>query len=1110
MDTPFDTNSAFHESPSGQPGFPVVGIGASAGGLEAFTQLLRGLPAATGMAYVVIQHLDPTRASLLPSLLSHIVPMPVHEAQDDMILELDHVYVIPPQAELTLEQGTLKLSPRLPGLGQTFSIDTFFRSLAHERGQQAIGVLLSGTASDGTMGLQEIKAEGGITFAQDEHSAAFPQMPRNAIAAGCVDHVLPPEGIASVLTRLSSHSYISQAQIAEPVETLQEEEQSLTNILLVLRQQTGVDFLAYKRGTLKRRILHRMAVLQVEYLAEYATYLSKHPAEIDALYQDVLIPVTSFFRDEAAFDALTHYAFPDITQHLTPGDAIRIWVPGCSTSEEVYSLVICLLEFLEERSLMPLIQLFATDINPRVLERARMGVYPETALSAVSPARLERFFTPVDREKGSYRISQAIRERCTFALHNVIKDPPFSQLDLVSCRNVLIYLGPALQQKVIQTFHYALKPHRFLLLGVSENVDPLSRLFTPVERRQKLYAREASKPGSPLSVVTGEGVLSASNPQEGGPRMPEETTPNGDIQQEADRLLLANYVPASVIIDTEMEILQVRGHTGSYLELAPGRTSLNLLKMAREGLRLGLRMAIHAAKKDNRPVTKEGLQVATFGTAREIRVTVIPLKGPPAKHYFLVLFEDMAPPVPATPPPGEQTGRVSKRGPAARRNAALELELATTRAEMQEMLEERDSTNEELQAANEEIRSSNEELQSVNEEMEASQEELETSNQEVTTSNQELEARNEQIKVVQERADAIVETVREPLVVLSDDLHVERANDAFYQFFKVAPWETEGCFLYNLGNAQWNIPRLRMLLEQVCNTNQPFHDFEVEHIFPLIGHKVMLLNARRVLHEHKSVRSHLILLAIEDITDRKELERQKDALLGLASHELRTPITSAKLTLQMLQRRLTKAGDEASATQLGKIDAHLNSLTGLLDSFLDTTAIATGKLSLHLELFAIDDLAREICEELERTTPSHSILFAQEAHAEVYGDRVRTGEVLCNLLTNAIKYSPPAEPIEVRVVGDAGMVTVSVQDHGEGIPQDLQTRIFERFYRVGDDTKQKRPPGAGLGLYLAAEITKQQGGRIWIEGAPGEGATFFFTIPGAQLQKTVKSVEESS
>ena len=787
-----------------------------------------------------------------------------------------------------------------------------------------------------------------------------------------------------------------------------------------------------------------MAVLQIERVAVYATYLREHPAEIDALYQNMLISVTSFFRDEAAFDALIHHAIPDIVQHLAPGNTIKIWVPGCSTGEEAYSLVICFLEFLEEHSLIPSIQLFATDINPRALEQARTGIYPANTLSTVSPTRLERFFTPVDLQKGSYRISKAVRECCIFALHNVTKDPPFSQLDLVSCRNVLIYLEPAFQQKVIQTFHYALKPHGFLWLGVSENVDLLSRLFTPVERRQKLYARNTVEYSSLPGIATSKEILATCNPQEGITQMLDKTIHNSDIQQEADRLLLANYVPASVVIDDEMEILQVRGHTGSYLELASGKTSMNLLKMAREGLALGLRTAIHTARKENHPVMKEGLQVTTFGTTRDIRVTVIPLKGPLAGRYFLVLFEEMTPPTLATSPSGEQTDSASKRGAAARRIAALEIELATTRAEMQEMLEARDTANEELQAANEEIRSSNEELQSINEE-------LQTANQEVITANQELEARNEQLKIAQERADAIVETVREPLVVLSDDLHVERANTAFYQSFKVVPWETQGNLLYNLGNGQWNIPSLRMLLNQVQASDQPFHNFEVERAFPDIGHKVMLLNAHRILREHKPAESHLILLAIEDITERKELELQKDALLSMASHELRIPITSSKLTLQLIQRRLTKAGNEQLATQLGAIDGHLNRLTSLLDGLLDATAIETGKLSLHLALFAIDDLVREICEELKRNYPSHNILFKQEAHTEVYGDRVRTGEVLSNLLANAIKYSPQAEPIEVRAAASEDKVTVSipedkvtvsVQDHGEGIPKDQQARIL--------------------------------------------------------------------
>lgn len=594
--------------------------------------------------------------------------------------------------------------------------------------------------------------------------------------------------------------------------------------------------------------------------------------------------------------------------------------------------------------------------------------------------------------------------------------------------------------------------------------------------------------------------------------MPRETTQNNDFQQEVDRLLLANYVPASVVVDAEMNILQVRGHTGPYLELAPGKTSLNLLKMARENLEPGLRSAILTARKSNSLVTKEHVQITALGITREIRVTVLPLKGTPAESYFLILFEEEIASATFTAPPDEQAARMSKRSPLARRIAALELELAATRVEMQAMLEERDAANEELQAANEEIRASNEELQTINEELETSQEELQTTNEELTTTNQELIRRSEQVKFAQERTNAIVETVREPLVVLTQNGHVERANTAFYRFFHVLPQQTEGCLLYNLGNGQWDIPSLRLLLEQASTTNEPFHNFEVEHIFPLIGHKIMLLNARRVVDEPTGAGDHLLLLAIEDVTARKELERQKDILLGMASHELKTPLTSAKLMLQMLYRDLTKTEDEQSAAQLKKVDEHLNRLTRLIDGFLDVAAIETGNFSLRLEAFAVDDLIREVCEEHQRTTPVQQITFVQEAHAEVSGDRVRTGEVLSNLLTNAIKYAPSEQPIEVKAVDNGNWVTVSIRDHGKGIPPNQQASIFERYYRASA-TRQKRQPGTGLGLYLAAEVVKRQGGRIWVESVLEEGSTFSFTISrhsAAEMYKASAHEESTS
>ncbi len=1082
---------------------PVVGIGASAGGLEAFTRLLEHLPATTGMAYVFVQHLDPTHPSLLPELLARVTTMPVREVTDGMSVEPDQVYVLPPNASLTLEKGIFMLGPLLSLSGQRLAIDHFFRSLARERPSQAIGVLLSGTASDGTGGLQAIKAEGGITFAQDAHSAAFPQMPQSAIAMGVVDRILPPEEIARELTWLSHQSSLQEAQPSEshpphaPLDLPTDEEQSFTSVLHMLRSRTGVDFLSYKPATLKRRILHRMAMLQMTDLAEYTSYLHTHPVESEALSRDVLIPVTRFFRDEEVFAALAHHVFPDIVQHLVPGAALRIWVPGCSTGEEVYSLAICLLEFLEERGLAPPIQFFATDINASVLASARTGVYPASVLADISPERRERFFTPVDRAQGTSCIDKAIRERCVFALHNLTQDPPFSHVDLISCRNVLIYLGANLQQKVIQTFHYALNPQGFLLLGTSESIDPFSRLFRRVEHGQKLYVKKVTGGMALPGLTAREDSAVGRFRGEGEAPMPEKQSVGWNILQEADRLLLANYTPASVVIDANQEILQVRGQTSPYLELATGRANLNLLKMARVGLRLSLRTAIRMACKENRRVTKEGVQMRAFDQVTEVRLSVIPLKGPAAEPHFLVLFEETPASLQTGLPArsqGSQTGNSGKHSPSALRIVAVEQELAETKTEMTALLEERDAANEELQTANEEVRTSNEELQSTNEELETSREELQVINEELTTTNQELHTRNEQLKEAQDYAEAIVETVREPLVVLSEDLRVQRANLAFYQFFQVAPQETEGRSLDELGDGQWNSPRLRTLLEQVLTTQQSFRDFEVVHRFPRIGTRTMLLNARRIVREYEQVKDHLLLLALEDVTERREAERQQEALLGMVSHELKNPLTSASLSTQLLHRMLEQAGVVQALPFVQKLGEQHLRLEHLIDDLLDATAIEAGTLRLRPAPFAIDGLLQEVVEQVMQTHPTHRLLIEQTAALTVSADRERTGQVLTNLLTNAIKYGSETEPIAVRLQVSEAEVTVQVQDRGQGIPVEQQARIFERFYRITGDS-QTEAAGLGLGLYLTAQIVKQQGGRIWVESTEGMGSTFSFTLP---------------
>ncbi|MEO8955175.1 MAG: chemotaxis protein CheB [Ktedonobacteraceae bacterium] len=1081
--------------------FPIVGVGASAGGLEAFIQLLTHLPANTGMAYVFVQHLDPSHESLLSDLLARVTTMPVCEVRNVTVVSPNHVYVIAPNTSLTLEHGKLLPLPRTMTAGQHLSIDRFLSSLATDRGQQSIGILLSGTASDGTQGLKAIKQAGGFTFAQDAESAKFSEMPQSAIDAGWVDHILSSAAIARELH--THHAYISYAH-APPIEEAQndknelsaDEESAFLAILALLRRKTFVDFLSYKRPTMQRRIRHRMAIHQLEHVADYLLLLQEHEDEAGALYLDILITVTSFFRDPLAFDALTQIAFPALLRSRAEHEPVRIWVMGCSTGEEVYSLAICLQEFLDVASPSTPLLLFGTDVNSMVLKKARTGVYTSTVLQGVSPQRLQRFFLPVE---GGYQICQAIRDRCVFAEHNVSRDPPFSRIDLVSCRNVLIYLGPRLQRNVFQTFHYALKPYGYLLLGTSESVGGDTDLFSVVDAKQSLYAKKNTRVRFPLAGMLGQGEPELYALTKEGNAMNEEVElREEDMQKEADQVLLMRFVPASVVIDADMEIFQFRGHTSPYLEPAPGKASFNLLKMARDGLRLGLRSAILAASKSGHAVTREGLQVMVAGGGvKDVTVEVLPLAASSAeRRSYLVVFTEKLPRVRSMEDPvtGSRSSPGAKsRGEKDRRLAALEQELLTSKAEMHALLEEREAANEELRAANEEIRSSNEELQSINEELETSREEIQATNEELTTLNQELSISNEQLKAARDYAEAIVETMREPLVVLNADLQVVRANPAFYRIFQATAEETEQHRLYELGNGQWNLPPLCTLLEEILPTNNSFQSFEVDATFPTIGHKVMLLNALRLADKQEG-RDHLILLAFEDISERKQLDAQKDAFLGMVSHELKTPVSSVKAFTQVLERRFRVAGDEKSATMLGKMDTQLDKLISLIGDLSNKTAIEAGKLQTHETSFDIDALVRDIVEEMQHITETHRLVIKNEANRQVYADRERIGQVLTNLLSNAIKYSPLAKTVCVSASVREELVTVSVQDEGIGIAQEKQEHVFERFFRVSSP-EQEHIAGMGLGLYIAAEIVKLQGGTMQVESRTGEGSTFSFTIP---------------
>jgi two-component system CheB/CheR fusion protein len=744
--------------------FPIVGVGASAGGLEAFSELLRALPERTGMAFVFIQHLDPKHVSALTEILARETKLRVMEARDGLRISPETVYVIPRRASISIADGRLGLGPRTSVGGQQTTVDTFFRSLAEHEGPRAIGVVLSGNASDGTIGLKAIKAAGGVAFAQDPSTAKFEGMPRSAIAAGCVDFVLKPAEIAAELMRLRTHPYVKTAAEALQKEEIPVFDDALTRILALVRNATGVDFSQYKPNTVKRRILRRVMLRRADTLEKYLEILRNDSSEVHALYEDVLINVTEFFRDPEVFEALNTIVFPRITQpRRNDRRQVRIWVPGCSTGEEVYSIAIALLEYLGDRSDETSIQIFATDLSESALEKARSGIYPAPITQNVSPERLRRFFTKVE---AGYQIHKRVRELCVFARHNLTKDPPFSRLDLISCRNVLIYLGPILQERIIPTFHYALKPNGILLLGSSETVSAHPDLFALIHKRYKIYTR---KPAS--SRIALDFAMEPLAPEAGhAPRRPKLWS-EGDLQREADRMVLNRYGPPSVVIDDEMNVLQFRGQTGAFLEPASGAASLNLGRMLKEGLSAEVKGAVAKARKENHPVRREGLRIAG-DPAHLVNVEVMPFKRRTAgQKRLLVAFELV---------PVEALVKGVK-GPRSKRVAALEYEneqlrqeLTNTKEYLQSIIEDQEAAHEELRSAAEEIQSSNEELQSTNEELETAKEELQSTNEELNTVNEELQNRNMQLTQIGNDLLNLLANVNIPILILGNDLRIRR------------------------------------------------------------------------------------------------------------------------------------------------------------------------------------------------------------------------------------------------------------------------------------------------------------------------------------------------
>lgn len=757
---------------------PVVGIGASAGGLEAITTLLKAMPPDLGMAFVLVPHLDPQRESAYTQILARTTSMPVLEIKNETRVEPNRVYIIPPNCDLTISDSVLHITNREePRVGNT-AIDIFLKSLAADQGSNAIGIVLSGTGADGTAGLTAIKGEGGITFAQDTHSAKYDGMPASAIATGCVDFALPPEGIANELARISQHPYVAGPHDGQTEEERKGAETHMAQVFRLLRRATKVDFADYKPPTIGRRIHRRMVLHKIEKLGDYVNLLHRDRAEVNALYQDLLINVTSFFRNPEAFDTLKQSVYPAILK--TRGSSsvpIRVWVPGCSTGEETYSHAISLIECLGEERIEVPIQIFGTDLSDNAIQRARAGIYKESIEADVNQTRLRRFFHKSD---GGYQISKTIRDMCIFSTQNVFSDPPFSRMDLVSCRNVMIYLSQALQKRVIPIFHYALNPTGFLMIGSTEGLlGAGSELFEMADKKQKIYRKKlVSTPvtfgfsiGHPLHET--EGVEAPVPP----PKLPDMAKAPVELQREADRLLLGRYAPPAVVVNDQLDIIQSRGHTGTYLELPPGKASLNLLKMARPGLLFELQNALDESRRTAVESQRTNVHVEENGTTKLATVRVIPFKPPiQDNHSFLIVFEpaaDESDNQRAAPPTPLTEAETSERN---KQIGQLKQELAATKEYLQSIIETQEATNEELQSANEEIQSGNEELQSTNEELQTSKEELESANEELHTVNEEMQHRNELLAQLNNDLTNLLNSVNLPMVMVGADLSVRRVT----------------------------------------------------------------------------------------------------------------------------------------------------------------------------------------------------------------------------------------------------------------------------------------------------------------------------------------------
>ena len=1083
---------------------PVVGIGASAGGLEAISELLEALEHDLGLAYLVCTHMDPRHESHLAEILEKRTPIVVCEAKQQVI-EPDHAYIIPPDTVMTLSGNVLVLSPRSDGAGRHLPIDALFDSIARERPEYGVGIVLSGTGSDGTQGIKHIKEAAGITIVQEPTSATFDGMPVSAIQTGCVDLVLRPFEIAKELAKIAQHPYFQVGKPKSESTEEQDQDAAMRRIFELLQSVYQADFTQYKPNTIERRLERRMALANEVKVESYVKLLQENRIELAALYDDFLIRVTSFFREESIHTALRQTVFPKLLKGRSHTEPLRVWVPACATGEEVYSFAISFLEYLGDNPHDISIQIFGTDLNEAAIEQARQGLYPESIAERVSASRLKRFFV---HENHRYRVAKRVREMCVFARQNVAIDPPFSRMDVISCCNLLIYLDTGLQRRVLRHFHYGLKPDGFLILGPAENADEDSHYFKRAEGSHRmLYRRAMPARGSLDTVVIADPARKASSV----PEAASESTffDNSQVQRKADGLLLSRFSPASILVDDRLNIVQFRGQTSPYLEHASGTASLNLHRVAHPSILLQLVPAIKEAQESGTTIFKGDLRVETLYGQRDGSLEVIPLREPSAKTcFFLILFDaNVRPAKPEGRPDIPESEKDTRIRQLEEELEGLRDYLHGTNEAYEAALEESRSAQEELQSANEEFLSGNEELVTAREELQAANEELTTANEELLSRARELQVLNTEISRARKiaefnsnYAESVIDTVLHPLLVLDQSLVVHRANNAFYDIFQTNPSATLNRPLYQLGNGQWEVPELKEILDKVLTVNETVTSYRVDQAFPALGQRTMLLSARKVpAMDNRSAR---LLIAFEDVTESEHRienlhadDRRKDEFIALLAHELRNPLAPIRNAVDLMS---LKVQDEALLRPLKMIGRQVTTMSRLVDDLMDISRITRGQFSLEKKPV---ELVTMLTHSVNAIRPyldqrGHELtLSLPDAQVYIDGDVTRLEQVFGNLLNNAAKYTDQGGHITLGLTVEDQYAVIVVKDNGAGIAPSVLPHIFDLFVQ-SDTTRARAEGGLGIGLTLVKQIVERHGGSVRAaSGGHNQGSTFTVCFP---------------